>query len=144
MRITFRRTHSLKILFTISIILFIVIIKNKQVEKEKLPVERSITRYKIVNYKSQNDTKHILFFTEFWFYKNWELSNETILRESPELKECAFSNCVFTSDRNYLKHNHEYDALIFHGSQDFYFNISVLEHLKTRSPHQLYIVAMQE
>jgi Fucosyltransferase, N-terminal len=105
-----------------------------------------IINYTIVNYKKDNsdDTKTILFYTKRWSAKNWDLSAEKIDKDSPELKNCPAKNCIFVSDRSYLKEIHEYDALIFHETQSCWYDKSDLKPIKTRSPHQLYIVAAQE
>lgn len=78
------------------------------------PVNDQLIDYKMVEYENVGDTKHILFFTKLWYHKNWGLSAETMTKDSPELKDCPYTNCVFTNKRDYLNHTHEYDALIFH------------------------------
>jgi Fucosyltransferase, N-terminal len=107
------------------------------------PIEKKI-EYEMFDYESNSDTKHILFFTKFWYHLNWGLSSETITKDSPELKGCRFQNCIFTNKRNFLNQTHEYDALIFHQSIGSWYNKSTIEPIKTRSPHQLYILATQE
>ena len=108
------------------------------------PPPLKILNYTIVNYENVRDTKHILFFTQFWYHRNWGLSNETVTKDSPELKDCAYKNCIFTNKRKYLEETHEYDAIIFHQTMSSWYNKSLMVPIKTRSPHQLYIVATQE
>lgn len=112
--------------------------KKEAVKNEK------IFKYKIVNYENVGDTKHILFFTQLWSRRNWGLSNVTLTKNSPELSNCPYKNCIFTSNRTYLNQTHEYDALIFHQCPSVWHNKSLIHPIKTRSPHQLYIFAAQE
>lgn len=109
-----------------------------------LPPRESKIEYEMIDYENAGETKHVLFFTQFWYHKNWGLSNETITKDSPELFDCPYTNCIFTSKRKYLKQTHEYDALIFHQNLGSWYNKTLMEPIKTRSPYQLYIVATQE
>lgn len=103
--------------------------------------------YKSSNYtmvKSVKDTINILLYTKLWGYHNWRLSNETIDKDSPELVDCSQTNCVFTNNQNYLENVHDYDMLFFHQSPGSWYNSSYYDAIKTRSPHQLYVMAAQE
>lgn len=106
---------------------------------------KEIFSYKMVDYKNTRteETKYILFFSSLWSYKNWRMSAETIDKNSPELVNCSFSNCVFTNDKNLLK-IHDYDALFFHQSSNAWKKESLQSIIETRSPHQLYVIAAQE
>lgn len=64
-----------------------------------------------------NQTKHILFYTNFWENKYWNIGKETVGNEHPHFEKCAFKNCIFTHDNHYLKNYTDYDALIFHTSE---------------------------
>ena len=119
-------------------------VKKKDLVPWWYPPRMKLLNYTIINYENVGDTKHILFFTQFWYHHNWGLSNETVTKDSPELKDCPYKNCIFTNKRNYLKETHEYDAIIFHQTISSWYNKSLMVPIKTRSPHQLYIIATQE
>jgi hypothetical protein len=136
---------------TISIFIFTPnFISHKQakakVKSNKILDVDEIFNYTMVDFKNPNldDTKHILFFSSLWGMKNWRMSAETIDKDSPELRNCSFNNCVFTNNRHDPKPIHEYDALFFHQSVYSWSNRSNYIRIETRSPHQLYILCTQE
>jgi Fucosyltransferase, N-terminal len=117
----------------------------EQTEKPYLGVNYVIN-YTMVDYEKHTNetTKTVLFFTKKWSEKLWGLSADKIDKDSPELKNCPVNNCVMVFDRNYLKEIHEFDALVFHETESCWYDSRDFEPIKTRSPHQLYIVAAQE
>lgn len=124
----------------------ISVITTTTVQKPHILTYDELFNYTRIDYSdySVNGTKHILFFTTLWSQMNWWMSSDTINKDSKELKSCAVNNCVFTSNRNYLKNIHEYDALFFHLSQRFWTINDSLKPITTRSPSQLYVFATQE
>jgi hypothetical protein len=107
-------------------------------------IQKRLLKYKMIEFQQNSDIKHVLFFSNYWHFKYWGLSNETIDANSPEMEKCAFKNCIFTHKRNFLKQTHEYDAVLFHQSISTWYFKENLEPIKTRSPHQLYILVSQE
>lgn len=88
--------------------------------------------------------KYVLFFTNYWHFLYWGLSAETVDKNSPEMKNCRFKNCVFTHKRSLLNHTHEYDAVFFHQGIGAWYNKENLESIRTRSSHQLYVLMSHE
>ena len=89
-------------------------------------------------------TKHILFYTNFWRNKNWDIGNETVGSEHHHFDTCSVKNCVFTNNKMYLNSFADYDAIIYHTSQVWQINGIYWKMPEVRKPEQLYIAAMQE
>lgn len=123
-------------------IIFVVIIVNNI---ERL-LRSSVQRYKIVDnfQKSEgkpSESKIVLFWTKFFGDPYWDMPAEAFRSDFLESVECPVTNCIFTANRNFLNHEHEYDAIVFHAAE-WHFQHSDLP--KTRSPHQVYIMGSKE
>jgi hypothetical protein len=94
--------------------------------------------------QSNAPLKHILFYTNFWSNRNWQIGNETVGSEHPHFERCSRRNCVFTNNRYYLKNFTDYDALIFHTAQGWLIKGVYWRIPEFRKPNQLYIAAVQE
>ena len=114
-------------------------------------VPPGLLKYDFVDLQTDNvvqqageDIKYVLFFTNYWHFLYWGLSAETIDKSSPEMENCRFKNCVFTHKRRLLNHMHQYDAVFFHQGMGAWYHKENLESIKTRSPHQLYVLMSHE
>lgn len=97
-----------------------------------------MVKYEIRRYlQDPKDVKYILFWTEFFQWKNWKLkqdfSDENFFREIG----CPETRCVITSDRT-LKGINSYDAILFHAVKPWS-NIP-----GKRDPRQMYVAALLE
>ena len=133
------KTRKLKtflvILLLLPLFLLIINIFHKYV------LESSISRYKLVKLKNnKNDTKIIVFWTNFFGIPYWGMPAETNREDYLILNNCPVTNCILTHNKNYLESPHLYDAVVFHGAQ----NWLMLDLPKIRSPHQLYILSTLE
>lgn len=104
----------------------------------------NVLRYKLVDLTEDSEEvvhgkKHVLFYTKFFKNENWGMNmDEEGNFEAPE--GCPRTNCVFTTNKNLLKHPHEYEAIIFHsGHYENRWSVP-----KSRSPHQIYVMATLE
>jgi hypothetical protein len=114
-------------------------------ESQKKPTPTRVkTNRKAQTLHSNATLKHILFYTNFWRNKNWNIGGETVGSEHPHFKNCSRRNCVFTNNRKYLKNFTDYDALIFHTGQGWLIRGVYWRIPSWRKPNQLYIVAVQE
>lgn len=104
----------------------------------------SINRFKIVNDYLSKDTsekvKYIALWTPFFTVKNWGLKSETVGKEWLESINCPRTDCVFTNNKKLLDQPHLYDAIVFHGAE----NWKLLQLPKTRRTSQLYVMATME
>lgn len=105
--------------------------------------DESVSTYvKIYDYKidSGKSVKHVLFWTTFFSEKFWSMKNETYGEDYLKSINCPKTNCIFTHKKDFLDQPHEYDAIFFHGVEDWSFNTLP----PTRSLHQLYIMVSKE
>ena len=98
----------------------------------------------IANFQSKSQIKHVLFYTTFWQNKYWDIGNETVGSEHPQILKCSAKNCIFTHKKTYLKNIKDYDAIIFHTGRIWSINKVYWKVPNERKPSQLYIVAVQE
>jgi hypothetical protein len=86
----------------------------------------------------KNSTIYMLFWGYFIVKSHWGHSEETIDREFLEKAGCPVTDCILTHKVDYLPNLYEYDAVM----------ISVFNAELTvppvRSPHQLYIMTINE
>jgi hypothetical protein len=87
--------------------------------------------------QNQNDVKYILFWTDFFQWKNWKLKQDISDQRFFEEISCPETRCVITSDRT-LKEISEYDAILFHAVKPWN---SIPE---KRSREQMYVAGMLE
>lgn len=109
-----------------------------QIYKNSLLQKPHKTLREYAKSERHSETKHIVFWTKF-FGKNW-LKSETYDQKYLESLDCPNTNCIFTHNKSYLKHAHEYDAIIFHGVEKW----KDIELPRTRLPSQVYIMATLE
>lgn len=83
----------------------------------------------------ESEKKYILFWTKFFGNDFVPESGEDYLRSV----KCPVINCVFTNNKN-LFESHKFDAIVFHGAE----NWKLMSLPETRSPHQLYVIALKE
>lgn len=104
--------------------------------------DSSIARYKLVQPAKHkfSDTKIILFWTNFFEFSNWGMPNATNYEDYLKSINCPVTNCILTHDKKYLNSPHLYDALVFHGAESW----KMVNLPETRSPHQLYVLALLE
>jgi hypothetical protein len=125
----------LKVLLLLGVFILIVLIKR---HFEKYFMESSIRRYSMLNdfvrESDEIDRKYVLFWMKF-FDDDFVKQNEGTWK----LGDCPVKNCVFTNNKNLLKH-HEFDAIVFHGPE----NWKLMDLPSTRSPHQVYVIALKE
>jgi hypothetical protein len=136
---TFRKSYLLLLLILLVFITFISIF----VIVQTYVFETSIARYALIKPKEHphlKDKQIILFWTGFFDIPYWSMPNETNDENYLKSLNCLFTNCVLTHDKNYLDETQMYDALVFHGAE----NWLMLDLPKVRSPKQLYIAAMLE
>lgn len=104
----------------------------------------SINRFKIVDDYSSKHTsekvKYIALWTPFFTVKNWGFNNETVGKEWLQSINCPRTDCVFTNNKKLLDQPHLYDAIVFHGSE----NWKLLQLPKSRRASQLYVMATME
>jgi Fucosyltransferase, N-terminal len=108
----------------------------------------SIFRYRMLNSyidpkanKLEHErTRHILFWTRWFDVEYWGMPAETLHQSFLENISCPVTNCIFTSYKNLLPNPDEYDAIVFHGAEEWH-----TEDLpRFRRPHQLYVMATKE
>lgn len=126
-----------------SFLVIVVIIVN-QLQRHSL--HSSVLRYKMVRefLKSEDkpvNNKVILFWTKFFEDPYWDMKAEAFRGDYLESVECPVTNCIFTTDRNFLNHEHEYDAIVFHAPEPLW---DPKDLPKTRSPNQVYIMGTKE
>lgn len=96
--------------------------------------------YIVKSEKAGSDKKHVLFWTTYFEEKFWGMLNETYGKDFLNSINCPKTNCIFTHNKKYLKHHHEYDAIVFHSAENWaHMNLPA-----TRSPHQVYVMASKE
>lgn len=96
------------------------------------------------NKSEANKTKHILFYTKMWKHRFWNMENETVGSEHEQMQKCSMKNCIFTHKKDFLTNITDFDALIFHNGETWKIGGKVWKVPDNRSPHQLYIMAVQE
>lgn len=111
----------------------------------KYCLQSSILRYKMLNdYLVDSDEvagqKFILFWTKFFDVPMWGMKRETYHAHDLKSMNCPETNCVFTHQKNLLKHPHDYDAIVFHAAESWNF----LNLPRTRRSQQVYIMASKE
>jgi Fucosyltransferase, N-terminal len=85
-------------------------------------------------------TRHVLFWTRYFEAEFWGMPAETLHQDYLEAISCPVTNCIFTTYKNLLARPHDFDAIVFHGAEEWR-----REDLpSTRRPHQLYIMATKE
>lgn len=131
-------------LICLTSIVVLVIIVVSQLHRHRL--HSSVLRYRmvdefLVDEREPSDTKTILFWTKFFEDPYWDMKAEAFRKGFLESVECPVTNCVFTSERNLLAHEYEYDAIVFHAPEPLW---DPEDLPKARSPHQVYIMASKE
>lgn len=126
-----------------SFIVSVVIIVSK-LQSHKF--HSSVLRYRMVNEfletkNIQANNKTVLFWTKFFEDPYWDMKEEAFQGGYLESVGCPVTNCEFTTDRNFLNRVEEYDAIVFHAPEPLW---DPLDLPKTRSPHQVYIMATKE
>jgi hypothetical protein len=91
----------------------------------------------LIKKNESKDVKYILFWTEFFQWKNWKLKQDISDHKYFESIGCSETRCVITSDRT-LKDIELYDAILFHAVKSWQANP------EKRSQKQLYIAGMKE
>ena len=110
------------------------------------PSKPSINHFKIMqedDYSSKHTSekvKYIALWTPFFTVKNWGFNNETVGKEWLQSINCPRTDCVFTNNKKLLDQPHLYDAIVFHGSE----NWKLLQLPKSRRTSQLYVMATME
>ncbi|XP_038104882.1 alpha-(1,3)-fucosyltransferase C [Culex quinquefasciatus] len=87
----------------------------------------------------KNNTKYILTYTNFFTSNNWFLNEETVGEDFFRYHQCPETDCVVTSRQDLLPSIAYFDALVFHGAEEWRRPIPTL-----RSPSQLYVAAIKE
>ena len=104
----------------------------------------SIESIEVLNFEppQSNSTKYILFWRRFFNNSDWvtgdtDEAGEEILKSV----ECPVTNCFFTHNHTILKDIREFDAIVFHAPEH---TTKIQAMPKTRSAHQLYVMASLE
>ncbi|CAO1397377.1 unnamed protein product [Diamesa serratosioi] len=133
-----RRSHIIIFIFCVVSVIFVIKILNSSC------FQPSINRYQIIEDHlikfTSEKVKYIALWTPFFDVKNWGLGNETVGKEWLKSIKCPRTDCVFTNNKDLLDHPHAYDAIVFHGAE----NWKMLELPKTRRTSQYYIMASME
>lgn len=87
------------------------------------------------------DTKVIVFWTKFFDMHFWLMEKETYTPEDLKRHGCPITNCILTHNRRYLGSDDSYDGIIFHAAENTY---NSMDMPKTRSSHQVYVMASKE
>lgn len=107
-------------------------------------LQPSINRYQIVEdyliKHTIDKVKYVALWTPFFSEKNWGLGNVTVGNEWLKSINCPRTDCVFTNNKKLLDQPHLYDAIVFHGAE----NWKLLKLPKTRRASQFYIMASME
>lgn len=109
-------------------------------------LQSSIVRYKILNdyslidNRSHDHTKFILFWNQYFDIPYWGMPNETVGESYLNAVKCPVTNCIFTHNKTNELQPHEYDAIVFHTAETWMF----LDLPATRSADQVYVMATTE
>lgn len=121
----------------ISTVSFIYFSDQFQVRNYAVPI-----RYKDLKRDTKIfHTKTILFWTKFFSYPFWLLPEEVFQEGYLQADGCSYINCMFTLNRSYLSHPHDYDAIMFHTAE---VRRDLNDIPETRKPRQVYIMVSKE
>lgn len=93
--------------------------------------------------QTEDRSKYVLLYTNFFDVKNWKLTAETVGPDYFRAIQCPVTDCVLTNNRELLPAITDYDALVFHIAEPWAY--SLFEKVpKLRSPRQIYVAANME
>lgn len=100
-----------------------------------------VTKYSTEYKKTDHPTKHTLLWTPFFNRADWSIGKDTVKSDYFERIGCPVTNCVITTNKTYLPEVWQFDALVFHGAEEWpIYNRTP----NFRSPHQKYIFGTME
>lgn len=103
----------------------------------------SILEDHIRQHRTEDRSKYVLLYTNFFDVKNWKLTAETVGPDFFRSIECPVTDCILTNNRELLPAITDYDALVFHIAEPW--SYSMFEKVpKLRSLRQIYVAANME
>lgn len=106
----------------------------------------NFTSFQVTENEIDNKTKYILFWSNLFTKKNWEIDFDVIPSNKDYTKtlQCPQS-CVFTTNKSLLGGDiHKFDAIVYHIGQPKKKEMPIEYKRDSRSYHQKYIFGMKE
>lgn len=96
----------------------------------------------LIKYSSEHhSTKHTLLWTPFFNRPDWYIGNNTVKSDYFEKVGCPVTKCVITTNKTYLPEVWQFDAVVFHGAEEW----PIFDRVpRFRSPHQKYVLGIME